>query len=226
MRPAAVTPEIDPVPGPSWGPLAFEPSGGLLVRAASGVVRVDPLTGAEAPAEGIPAWPGAVTAPEGGPRWLGAFDPGDHVAIHLRFAGETSPHELPAPLATPAPARPGISFDAVPLAWAGAGLEALVSGEPMLVAPDLTLVKRLVPGAPDGGPSASSHAGSPRSPDARSIALATRQGVLVHAPSRWETWRAPELEAGAGSLRACTVSNDAKAVACLRDGTVVVLTRK
>jgi hypothetical protein len=92
------------------------------------------------------------------------------------------------------------------------GLEAIVLGEPVLFASDLSRAKSLSPlldqpGAPGG----------PRSPDGSKTVFATSQGLLVHG-AKWHLYRSPELDGTYASQQACVVSNDATHVACVRAG--------
>jgi hypothetical protein len=109
-----------------------------------------------------------------------------------------------------------------PIAWDKAGLEAWMAGEPVLVSPDMGSVKPLSPTALLGQPA---HAGSPRSPDGRSFAVGTRLGALVRTPTTYQLWRPADLQGtwGYSDLRFCTASNDARAVACVRDGRVIAM---
>src|SRR5262249_18867811 len=70
-EPILRTPSVAPAgqgPGkPGWSPLAFEPSGDLLVRTADAVVRVDHTSFAETPADIVP-WPTPIAwLPDGAP---------------------------------------------------------------------------------------------------------------------------------------------------------------
>jgi len=223
---------------PGWGPLTFTPGGDLLVRTREGLSIVNVQTGTEGPAQGIPSWPSAVTNLDGTARWLALYDPCDGVSLRVRIgpmneAPSVAPggavpagvRDLSVPVAPPVPGRcvPGaaaVRFDAVPVAWGPAGLEAWMAGEPVLVSADLTQAKPLTEVGSIGQPV---HAGSPRSPDGRSIALGTKLGVLVRAAKSWQLWRPADLEGAYAyaDLRACTVSNEARAVACVRDGRLV-----
>jgi hypothetical protein len=92
--------------------------------------------------------------------------------------------------------------------------------EPVAVSADLTQAKPLADVASLGQPV---HAGSPRSPDGRSIAEGTKLGVLVRASKSWQLWRPADLEGAYAyaDLRSCTVANEGRVVACIRDGHLI-----
>ena len=233
----ATVPDADASGLPAWGPLTFTPTGDLLIRTAAGLSTANVQTGIEGQAQGIPSWPAAVTSGDGATRWLAAFDACDGVALRARFGaaslapfvvppGGEAPagaHELALPIVPPTPSRcagGAARFEVVPVAWASAGLTAWIAGEPVQVAPDLSTATPL-PAV--GGVSQPVHAGSPRSPDGGSMALATKLGVLVRARGGWQLWRPADLQGAYAyaNLRACTIANDAAAVACVRDGRLI-----
>jgi hypothetical protein len=194
----------------------------LLVRTKTGLAMVNVQTGAEGAAQGIPSWPGAATNLDGSAQWTSLYDPCDGVALHVRL-GERS--DLPIPIVPPLPNRcfpaaPAVRFEGVPVAWGPVGLEAWMAQEPILVSSDLTQVKPLSEVGALGQPV---HAGSPRSPDGRSIVIGTKLGALVRAGKSWQLWRPADLEGAYAyaDLRGCTISNDARSVACVRDGRLV-----
>lgn len=214
----ASVPEPPRLAGPSWSPLAFADDGALLVRTANGVVHAT-LAGQETTADGVEAWPLAVTSPDGAARWTDAFDPCDRLALRLRIdAGGTS-HEPALPMLPPAPGRCPTrgSVEAVPLAWTGTRLEALVAGRPLALSSDLATVQPL-----DALVGAAAPRGSARSPDGSAIAIGTRFGALVGKGGKWRLWK-PDGGSGA-PLEGCTAANGGAAAACLRGGRVVVMT--
>lgn len=235
----ATVPDLDTSGAPAWGPLTFTPGGDLLVRTKTGLAMVNVQTGSEGASQGIPSWPAAVTNLDGSARWTGLFDPCDGISLRARIGGpgdalvvasapgEPPPgaRDLPLPVASPVPGRcfagaPAVRPESVPVAWGPLGLEAWMAGAPILVSPDLTQVKPLVEVGALGQPV---HAGSPRSPDGRSIVLGTRLGALVRASKSWQIWRPADLEGAYAyaDLRGCTIANDGRAVACVRDGRLV-----
>jgi hypothetical protein len=241
VRMPSPVPEFEPGQVPAWGPLTFAPSGELLVRVRGGVSLVNVATGEETAASGIPSWPSAVTTADGHVRWSSLYDPCDGLALRARIGSANEPaaavpppfnptsgaREIDVPIAVAMPGRctpgaPAVRLAPTPIAWDKAGLEAWMAGEPVLVAPDFSTVKPLSATAALGQPV---HAGSPRSPDGRSFAVGTRLGALVRTPTAFQIWRPADLEGtwAYSDLRFCTASNDARAVACVRDGRVIVM---
>jgi len=237
----ATVPDLDASGAPAWGPLTFTPGGDLLVRTKAGLSMVNVQTGTEGVAQGIPSWPSAVTSTDGSTRWLALYDACDGASLRVRFGGPgdapfvTPPpgdlppgaRDLPVPILPPVPARctPGTSaalLETIPLAWGPAGLEAWMSGEPMVVSPDFAQAR---PVAGVGSLGQNVHAGSPRSPDGRSFARGTKLGVLVRTPKAWQMWRPADLEGAYAyaDLRGCTAANDARAVACVRSGRLIAM---
>jgi hypothetical protein len=235
----ATAPDLDPSGAPGWGPLTFTPGGDLLVRTKNGLAMVNVQTGSEGLAQGIPTWPSAVTNVEGNVRWLGLYDGCDGTSLRIRLGGPNdaafavapqgapSPgaRDLAVPVSPPIPSRcvpgaPAVRLDPVPVAWGAAGLEAWMAGEPVAVSADLATAKPL---GEIGALGQSVHAGSPRSPDGRSIAIGTKLGALVRSGKGWQLWRPADLEGpyAYADLRGCAVANDARAVACVRDGRLV-----
>jgi hypothetical protein len=203
---------------PSWGALAFEPDGKLLVRTRAGPVRVDPETGDETAAGAAADWKPAVTSPDGAMRWIEAYDPCDGVALHATFASGDDMRDVALPVVPPLGDRCGGSRGAparaLPLAWTAAGLEAIVESDAVLVAPDLARASTLAALVDQPGPR-----GSPVSPDGKTLVVAGAPGLLVRsAPGRARVLRAPELEGTYRDQRDCAVSNDGARVACVRGG--------
>jgi hypothetical protein len=67
--------------------------------------------------------------------------------------------------------------------------------------------------------------GSPRSPNAKALALALPQGVLLRgqaSPKPWSLVHSPLLEPYS-ELRRCTVNDEATAVACVRRGKAILV---
>ncbi len=206
---------------PEWGPLGFEPSGKLLVRSGSTVVRVDPDTGGSGDAE-MPAWPTQVLSPDGRSRWLEAYHACEGVALRATFVpvGDGDMRDVLLPIAPPLGSKcaggRGESASTIPLAWSARGLEAIVAGTPVLIKPEVSTASLLLSPTGEMPP-----LGSPRSPGGRSFAMATRDGVLVKG-ARAIRAKAPELEPYE-DVRQCTTTDDAAKVACVKKGKVVVL---
>lgn len=105
----------------------------------------------------------------------------------------------------------------MPIGWGPRGLEALVEGELVLIAPDLsnaTVLAALIEEPPASG--------SPRSPDGKTFVVPTAFGFLVREGARARLLRASELEGTYGEQHDCVVSSDSTHVACVRAGRVWV----
>ncbi|MBV9947960.1 MAG: hypothetical protein JOZ69_13990, partial [Myxococcales bacterium] len=219
VRAIAAVPEVGRGHEPAWGPLAFEAGGKLLVRTRAGRVRVDPETGDEASADGAPDWSPAVASPDGAMRWIETYDPCDGMPLHASFASAQGddlrdlPLPVPAPLGDRCAGSRGAPARAMPLAWGASGLEAVVEGEPILVAPSLDRGAPLA--ALLGQPF---NPGAPRSPDGSVLVVPTGSGLLVRHGAASRVFRALELEGTYADLRDCAVSNEASRVACTRTG--------
>jgi len=223
LRAVAAIPQIERSKSPGWGALAFEPSGKLLVRTLAGVVRVDPLLGDEAEAADVRTWSSRVVSPDGSLRFIEAYSACDGVALHATLAptADAEPRDVALPVAPPFSARcasgKGEPAPVIPVAWGAAGLEAVVSGEPILIAADYARASALsVPLDQQGPP------GSPRSPNGKTMAVPTVQGIVVRSGGKSRLYRAKELDGGYAELRDCTVSDDAARVACVRGGRAFV----
>ncbi|MGO9837262.1 MAG: hypothetical protein ACLP1X_23955 [Polyangiaceae bacterium] len=204
---------------PSWGALAFEASGKLLVRTRAGVARVDPDQGDEAAATDVPEWKAAVTSPDGAMHWIETYDPCDGLPLRATF--ETASGDDVRDLALPVVPRlggrcagsRGAPARALAIAWGPGGLEAIVEEQPLLVAPDLTHASALAtfldqPATP----------GAPRSPDGKTYVVPTGAGLVVRGPGRARLLRGAELDGSYAEQHDCAVSNDATHVACVRAG--------
>jgi hypothetical protein len=208
---------------PEWGPLGFEPSGKLLVRTATTVVRVDLDSGESGEAD-LPAWPVQVLSPDGKSRWLEAYHACEGVALRATFAptgADGDMRDVLLPIAPPLGSRcaggRGEAAATIPIAWGPRGLEALVAGQPLLVRPEAssaTVMASLLGEMPP--------LGSPRSAGARAMAIATSQGILVKTTTS-ARYRSPELEPYT-DLRGCTTTDDASRIACVKRGRVVIAT--
>jgi len=217
VRPVLAVPVVPKGHEPSWGSLAFETSGKLLVRTRAGVVRVDPDEGDEGAADDVPAWRPAVVSPDGATRWVEAYDPCDGLALRATFASGDDMRDLALPVPPPMGARCAGSRGAlarvIPIAWGPGGLEAIVGDGPVIITADL---EHAVPLAGLLGQPGT--LGAPLSPDGKTLVVPTSAGLLVRSPDRTRLLRAPELDGTYADQRDCTVSNEASHVACVHAG--------
>ena len=206
---------------PEWGALAFEPSGKLLVRTTTSVVRVD-LDSGESAAADLPAWATQVLSPDGKSRWLEAYHACEGVALRATFAPTGADGDMrdvllpvPPPLGSRCAGGRGEAATTIPIAWGPRGLEALVAGQPLLVRPESSSAMVMASLLGEMPPF-----GSPRSAGGRAMAIATPQGVLVKTTVA-ARYRSPELEPYT-DLRQCTTTDDASRIACVKRGHVVI----
>jgi hypothetical protein len=217
VRAIAAVPQSGKGHEPAWGPLAFEASGKLLVRTRAGVVRVDPAAGDEASADDVPAWPAAVVSPDASLRWIETYDACDGVALHATFASGDDMRDValpvPPPLGDRCSGSRGAPARAFPVAWGPGGLEAVVDGEPVLVTPESNRAS-LLAAALDSP----TRLGAPRSPDGKTLVVATSVGLLVRGTGKPRLLRAAELDGTWSEQRDCVVSNDEAHAACVHAG--------
>ena len=218
LRAVAGVPESPHGRAPSWGALAFEPTGKLLVRTRAGVIRVDPDLGDEA-ASGGADWETRVTSPDGAFHWIEAYDPCDGSPLRATFelASGSDDRDVPLPVPPPLAGRcagsRGAPAKVQPIAWGQGGLEAIVGGTLIVVSSDLSHASLLA-----GWLDAPSNPGAPRSPDSKTVVVPTSLGFIVQGASRTRILRASELDGTYGEQHDCAVSNDTTHVACVRGG--------
>jgi hypothetical protein len=218
LRAVAAVPAVARGHEPSWGALAFEPGGKLLVRTRAGVVRVDPDLGDESEAPGAD-WKLGVTSPDGALRWIEAYDPCDGLPLRATFAPSSGDDArdvalpVPPPLGDRCAGARGAPARVLPVAWGAGGLEAIVEGEPVLVAFDLARATPLAAFLDQAPPR-----GAPRSPDGKAMVVATGSGLVVRGAGRSRLLRAAELDGTYAEQTDCAVANDAAHVACVRAG--------
>lgn len=191
-------------------PIAFEPDGKLSVLTAEGVVSVDPATGDEAaPVAGAPFSPFADLVE--GMRVEGATDACKTEPILLRIRGG---RELVLPVV--GATQPTCSKAVLPtlLGRNDSGLTVLVGGESFEVPADASKATLATWPVGAGGK------GSVRSPSGAFSAVAGHDRVLVRGDGRVETWKPTTFF----TLNACTAADGGKAVACVLDAGVVLLT--
>jgi hypothetical protein len=206
VRPIAAVPDSPRGHEPAWGPLAFESSGKLVVRTRAGLVRVDADAGDESDATGAKGWPPAVSSTDGAWTWIETYDPCDGLSLRASFAPASGDdlRDVALPVAPPLSDRctgaRGAIVHAQPLAWGPGGLEAVVEGEPVLVAPDLTGATPLA------------------SPTPKTLVVVTSSGLLVRTPARSRLFRASSLDGSYAEQQSCAVSDDGTHVACVHLG--------
>ncbi len=208
---------------PSFAPIAFASASELDVLVAGGVVRADLESGAERESP-VPAWPTAVARADG-TRLVEVYDGCRGAPRRATFApmGEGDGHDLAVPLelafAPPCAAPRGEPVEVMPIGWGPAGLELFVAGEP--IAFDAALTRAVLPTQLAEQPGAR---GAARSPDGRSLVIATDLGVIVRGPLGTRRVRAARgAEAFVeGRPRTCVVNDGASRVACLEGDKVVV----
>jgi hypothetical protein len=205
---------------PSWGALAFEPSGKLLIRTRAGVVRFDADLGDEA-AAGVPDWGAVVASPDGASRWVEAYDPCDGLPLRATFelAGGSDDRDIALPVLPALSGRctgsRGAPARVIPIAWGSPGLEAIIEGAPIFFANDLTGAAPLTsfvdePFTP----------GAPRSPDGKAYVIPTAAGLLVRTSAGDRLFRSSDIEGAYVDQRDCAVSSDTTHVACVNAGRV------
>lgn len=229
------TPPSTPSKGaPAWGALAFESSGKLLIRAATGVVRVDTASFDEKEADDVPSWPWEVALPGKDARLSAVIDPCDAPNLAARVAGHDVPTGatlLPLPmLPSMSPSRCGsgsTTLNAIPVAWGPSGLYTLVAHEPVLIPSAVTSPTgaRATGTLPPPGASVEGAfvQGAPRSPNGAWIVVATRFGVLRRESGNGSLVRVKELEGLYPSLRECVIADGGNKLACVRETKVVVI---
>jgi hypothetical protein len=206
-----------------YSPLRFDSDGTLMVQAdRGGVYRVkaDGTSEAVDAEAGIAPWPLAVTGADGR-RWYGVVPACDRAELSLSFKSPDGLLAL-APTTLLAP-RPGICknpaplpISVAPIAWTREGPTTLVDGVCWSGAPGGQVCEppaRLGAVLP----------GSPRSPDGLRLVAVTSIGVVVLGARKPELWTSASLEGK--RLSDCVVANDAKAIACVANGSIIYVLR-
>ena len=203
------------VAGPSWGGLAFEADGALLIRTDQSVMRFDPKTRVALPerADGpIAPWDRALTGPNGEGRVERVYDPCDGGLLRavVQSGANRAEVALPADSATSdGCGANGRDVAVTPLAWTGAGPSLFVEQVPVTIAKDLS---NATMGRPATG---AGHRGGPMSPDGKTLVFANRLGLLVVGDDgKPQLWRSPAMAAGYERQSGCAVANGGGAVAC------------
>ncbi len=118
---------------------------------------------------------------------------------------------MPPPLAGRCSGSRGAPARVLPVAWGPRGLEAIVEGEPLLIAPDLSGAS-VLSGFLGQPPSR----GAPRSPDGQTYVVPSDVGLVVQGAGRARLLRARDLDGTYGEQRSCVVADDGAHVACVR----------
>lgn len=207
---------------PSWGSLSFDPAGNLLVRTDGKVLSIDPESFEATETEESP-WTTQVLSPDGKSRWLEAYHACEAVPERATLAptgGDGDLRDVVLPVVptfgTRCTGSRASSAKVLPIAWGPRGLEAIVSGVPVLI-PDGAASASVLLAPLDQAPPR----GSSRSPGGKVFAMPARDGVLVRGPKSVRV-QARELEPYE-SLRGCTVADDAAHLACEKDGKPVLV---
>jgi hypothetical protein len=210
---------------PHYSPLWFESDAALLIQGAAGVTRLSGDRSAEVALSadgGPPSWPLELGSTNG-QHVLGAVHACDRSELLINESDAT--HPLLPPLTTRLlAARPascaghstGPNVAITPLSFDDNGLDALVAGARVAVAPP---GKKPAAGLPQ--------LGTPRSPDGRWLVTPSALGLLLIG-ERKELWQTDKLTEHADALRFtdCVVAYDARAVACIDAGRVIVFERR
>jgi hypothetical protein len=214
--------------GIELGPLAFEPSGDLLVRTDGRTVRVAAAGFAESNADDVPPWPRAVTAPTGGEgiELTGIEQRCQEPTLIalVRAGGSRSEVALPVLGPVTAEGAPSAGPCAPVPSVRGRVLDAAAGGLVVSVGAELASISPVAEaGAPPlarpvisplaAGPTTR---GTARSPDGATVALETARGVLVWGADA-KVWTGP-FERAWG----CVPANGGTRVACVVEGKAVV----
>jgi len=210
---------------PHYSPLWFESDGALLIQGATGVTRLAADRSAEngvSGEAGAPNWP-LELASASGVHVLSAVHACDRSELLFNESDATHPllpslttHLLAARPASCTGRGSGPPVTITPLSFDDSGLEALVAGARVTIAP--AGKKKASAGLPE--------LGTPRSPDGRYLVTPTPLGLLVIG-ERKELWQTEKLSehADASRFTDCVVANDARAVACTDAGRAIVFER-
>lgn len=195
-------------------PMAFDASGALIVMNEDGiVVSVDPATGNESTSSAERWNPFAELV--GDFKVTDTLDTCKTDFIKVRVKSESAGNrELSLPILGGTSPSCASQAPLQLLDRNGDGLFALAQGEPIFVTSDGEEAK------PAAWPSTAGAAGTARSPDGHWTAITATDRVLLRGPGKPEIWK-PQTRV---TLTACTVANDAKAVACQLEHGIVLLT--
>jgi hypothetical protein len=219
---------------PAWGALAFEKDGRLLVRTATGVIRIDPATMEDGEANDVSSWPWEVTVPGKDARVGGVVDACDAPYFAARISGHdvaTGATLVPLPILPPLVSGrcsqgTGANAAATPVAWGASGLYTLVEHAPVIIPSELvTATGGKATGtlpAPASKPDGAYVLGAPRSPGGTWLVVPTRFGIVRRDDSGavpvTTLVRTRELEGLYPTLHECAISDDGLHLACVREG--------
>jgi hypothetical protein len=220
-----VTVSVKPKPGNGqlrYSPLRFDENGTLtLITEANTLARVG-LDGTSTPIEtdAETPWPLEVTAADGR-KWVSVVPACDRAEMLLAATLPNGSYAPLTPLSLLAP-RPGVCRNpanwptpVAPIAWNDATPTAVVDGICLSLQGSSVCQTpaKLGPVKP----------GSPRSPDGRRLVFVSALGPIVYGGGKPERWDSPEFDVN--SLTDCVVSNEARSIACIQRGKVVLVTR-
>jgi hypothetical protein len=219
---------------PAWGALAFEKDGRLLVRTATGVIRIDPATMEDGEANDVASWPWEVTVPGKDARVGGVIDACDAPYFAARISGHdvaTGATLVALPILPPLVSGrcaqgSGANATTTPVAWGASGLFTLVEHAPVIIPSELvTATGSKATGtlpAPAAKVEGTYVLGSPRSPSGTWIVVPTRFGLVRRddsgAAPATTLVRTRELEGLYPTLHECAISDDGAHLACVREG--------
>jgi hypothetical protein len=215
-----VTPlTISPIDWSVTLPIAFDKDGKLLVVTDKGVVRVDPSSTKEEPAEGVTPWK-AVGELVSDFRVGQLTDPCVATFLELSIESKRAGNKkliLPRLGASPPLCKANEVLPLVTLNADENGLLVLADGLPVRVSSDGASSTHVSLPLPAGRV----ENGSARSPDGRWLSMAGPSSVLLYGGAdKSMIWQPNSYF----QLKQCTVANDAKAVACMLERGVVLLT--
>ncbi|HEY5957358.1 MAG TPA: hypothetical protein VIV60_12420, partial [Polyangiaceae bacterium] len=216
---------VTPTDAVRYSPMRFDDDNTLLVQAdRGGLYRINPdgtSTSLEAAEAGIAAWPLAVVGADGR-RWQSVVPSCDRAELALSFKTADGAFSALVPTAMLAP-RPGVCrspaawpIAVAPVAWTREHPTALIDGVCWSGAANgqpCEPPNRLGPVIP----------GSPRSPDGRRLIAESTLGPIVLGDRKPELWTGASLDGK--RLGNCAVANDAKAIACIANGTILYFLR-
>jgi hypothetical protein len=228
VRTTAAAPDVRPPP--SFGPIAFNGGGDLLIRTRERVIRVDRASFEESSVDPAPKWPVRLAWPAGDtPTWTLASVEArcDAPTLIARFDIGAEHADVPLPILTPARCTSGARLPVDLLGTSSQGALLSVRGDlvalPGEATPRAVLAEALA--LPAG---TAVEPGAARSPDGAVIAISTPRGALVATlkgtgrSASAKLWTAPALD----GATACVPNDAADRIACAVKGAVAVYDAK